>query len=29
LEQGLAAAARGEFIDHEEMRKPTDIRYPG
>jgi predicted transcriptional regulator len=29
VEQGLAAADRGEFIDHEEIGKLIDSRYPG
>jgi len=29
VEQGLAAADRGEFIEHDEIGKPTDRRYPG
>jgi len=29
LEKGLAAADRGEFIEHEEIRKIIDGRYPG
>ncbi len=29
VEKGLAAAARGEFVDHEEIRKLIDRRYPG
>ena len=29
VEKGLAAADRGEFIDHEEIRKLIDRRYPG
>jgi predicted transcriptional regulator len=27
--KGLAAADRGEFIDHEEIKKLIDGRYPG
>jgi predicted transcriptional regulator len=29
VENGLAAADRGEFIDHEEIGKLIDRRYPG
>ena len=29
VEKGLAAADRGEFIDHEEIGKLIDRRYPG
>jgi predicted transcriptional regulator len=29
VEKGLAAADRGEFIDHEEIKKLIDSRYPG
>jgi predicted transcriptional regulator len=29
VERGLAAADRGEFIDHEEVKKLIDSRYPG
>jgi predicted transcriptional regulator len=29
LEKGLAAADRGEFVDHEDVRKLIDRRYPG
>jgi predicted transcriptional regulator len=29
VEKGLAAADRGEFIDHEDIRKLIDSRYPG
>ncbi len=29
IEKGLAAADRGELIDHEEIRKRIDERYPG
>lgn len=29
VEKGMAAADRGEFIDHEEMGKLIDRRYPG
>jgi predicted transcriptional regulator len=29
VEKGLAAADRGEFIDHEDIRKLIDRRYPG
>jgi len=29
VEKGLAAADRGEFIEHEEVRKLIDRRYPG
>jgi predicted transcriptional regulator len=29
VEKGLAAADRGEFVDHEEIRKLIDRRYPG
>jgi len=28
VEQGLAAADRGEFIEHDEIGKLTDSRYP-
>ncbi|HET7840346.1 MAG TPA: hypothetical protein VFM21_02010 [Terriglobia bacterium] len=28
VEKGLAAAARGEFVDHEDIRKLIDRRYP-
>jgi predicted transcriptional regulator len=29
VETGLAAAERGEFIDHEEVGKLIDSRFPG
>jgi len=29
VEQGLAAADRGEFIEHAEVGKLIDSRYPG
>ena len=29
VQRGLAAADRGELIDHEEVRKLIDQRYPG
>jgi predicted transcriptional regulator len=29
VEKGLAAADRGEFIDHEDIKKLIDSRYPG
>ena len=29
VEKGLAAADRGEFVDHEDIRKLIDHRYPG
>lgn len=29
VEKGLAAADRGELIDHENVRKLIDGRYPG
>jgi predicted transcriptional regulator len=29
VEKGLAAAERDEFIDHEDVRKLIDSRYPG
>lgn len=29
VEKGLASAERGEFIEHEEIRKLIDRRYPG
>ena len=29
VEKGLAAADRGEFIDHEEVGRLIDSRYPG
>lgn len=29
VEKGLAAADRGELIDHEDVRKLIDGRYPG
>jgi predicted transcriptional regulator len=29
VEKGLAAADRGELIDHEDIRKLIDGRYPG
>lgn len=29
VEKGLAAADRGEFIEHEEIGKIIDRRYPG
>lgn len=27
--KGIAAADRGEFVDHEDIRKLIDRRYPG
>jgi predicted transcriptional regulator len=29
VEKGLAAADRGELIDHEDIKKLIDSRYPG
>ncbi|HEY4052458.1 MAG TPA: hypothetical protein VGL74_01870 [Terriglobales bacterium] len=29
VQKGLAAADRGEFIDHDEVRKLISERYPG
>ena len=29
VEKGLAAADRGEFIEHSDVRKMIDSRYPG
>jgi predicted transcriptional regulator len=29
VEKGLAAADRGDLIDHEDIRKLIDCRYPG
>jgi len=29
VEKGLAAADRGEFVEHDEIRKLIDRRYPG
>ena len=29
VEKGLAAADRGEFVDHEDIRKLIDQQYPG
>ena len=29
VKKGLAAADRGEFIEHDEIRKRIDSRYPG
>jgi predicted transcriptional regulator len=29
VEKGLAAADRGEFVEHEDIRKLIDNRYPG
>jgi predicted transcriptional regulator len=29
VQKGLAAADRGEFIDHSEVRKLSNERYPG
>ncbi len=29
VQKGLAAADRGELIDHDEVRKLIDERYPG
>jgi predicted transcriptional regulator len=29
VDKGLAAAERGEFVDHSEVRKLIDDRYPG
>lgn len=28
VEKGIAAANRGEFLEHEEVRKLIDTRYP-
>jgi len=28
VEKGLAAADRGEFVEHDEIRKMIDSRYP-
>jgi predicted transcriptional regulator len=28
VEKGIAAADRGEFVDHEDIRKLIDHRYP-
>jgi len=29
VDRGLAAADRGEFVEHEDIRKLIDRRYPG
>ena len=29
VEKGLAAAERGEFVEHDDVRKLIDDRYPG
>ena len=29
VESGLAAADRGEFVDHEDIGKLINLRYPG
>jgi predicted transcriptional regulator len=29
VDKGLAAADRGEFVDHSDVRKMIDERYPG
>ena len=29
VEKGLAAADRGEFVEHSDLRKMIDVRYPG
>jgi predicted transcriptional regulator len=29
VEKGLAAADRGEFLEHDEIRRMIDTRYPG
>ena len=29
VEEGLAAADRGEFVEHSEIREMIDRRYPG
>jgi RHH-type rel operon transcriptional repressor/antitoxin RelB len=29
VNKGLAEADRGEFVDHEDLRKQIDSRYPG
>lgn len=29
VEKGIAAADRGEFVDHEDVKKLIDRRYPG
>ena len=29
VEKGLAAADRGEFVDHEDVGKMLNSRYPG
>lgn len=29
VEKGIAAADRGEFVEHEDVRKLIDRRYPG
>jgi predicted transcriptional regulator len=29
VEKGLAAADRGEFVDHEDVKRLIDRRYPG
>jgi predicted transcriptional regulator len=29
VDEGLAAADRGEFIDHDDLRQMIDRKYPG
>jgi predicted transcriptional regulator len=29
VEKGIAASDRGEFVDHEDVKKLIDRRYPG
>jgi predicted transcriptional regulator len=29
VEKGIAAADRGEFVDHDEVRRRIERRYPG
>jgi len=29
VDEGLAAADRNEFVDHDDVRRPIDSRYPG
>ncbi len=29
VEEGIAAADRGEFVDHDDVKKLIDRRYPG
>jgi predicted transcriptional regulator len=29
VDKGIAAADRGEFVEHEEVRRRIDSRYPG